>query len=98
MRKTGVLLVAAALALPRIASRATASESPGRMGVYARLYEEAKSPDTLSQAMKQIKATGIDFIIPSGKPGSVYWDSRIAPEELVANRGYIDPGNAIRGE
>ena len=37
--------------------------------------------------MKQIKATGIDFIIPFGKPGSVYWDSRIASEELVANRG-----------
>jgi uncharacterized lipoprotein YddW (UPF0748 family) len=90
MRKTSVILVAAALAFPGIASRATTSESPGRMGVYARLYNEAKSADKLSQAMKQIKATGIDFIIPSGKPGSVYWDSRIAPEELVANRGYME--------
>jgi uncharacterized lipoprotein YddW (UPF0748 family) len=90
MRNAILLFVGAALALPGIASRASASESPGRMGVYARLYEEAKSPDKLSQAMKQIKATGIDFIIPSGKPGSVYWDSRIAPEELVANRSYME--------
>ena len=90
MRKSSILLMAAALALPGIASRAAASESPGRMGVYARLYEEVKSPDKLRQAMKQIKVTGIDFIIPSGKPGSVYWDSHIAPEELVANRGYME--------
>jgi uncharacterized lipoprotein YddW (UPF0748 family) len=90
MRNAILLFVAAALALPGFASWVSASESPGRMGVYARLYEEAKSPDKLSQAMKQIKATGIDFIIPSGKPGSVYWDSRIAPEELVANRGYME--------
>ena len=67
MRKSSILLMAAALALPGIASRAAASESPGRMGVYARLYEEVKSPDKLRQAMKQIKVTGIDFIIPSGK-------------------------------
>jgi uncharacterized lipoprotein YddW (UPF0748 family) len=91
MRKASVLLlVTAAVALPGIASRVAASESPGRMGVYARLYEEAKSPDKLRQAMQQIKATGIDFIIPSGKPGSVYWDSRIALEELVASRGYME--------
>jgi uncharacterized lipoprotein YddW (UPF0748 family) len=90
MRNAILLFVAAGLALPEIAAEAAASESPGRMGVYARLYEEAKSPDKLSQAMKQIKATGIDFIIPSGKSGSVYWDSRIAPEELVANRGYME--------
>jgi uncharacterized lipoprotein YddW (UPF0748 family) len=90
MRKTSVLLVAAALALPGIVFRAAASESPGRMGVYARLYEEAKSPDKLAATMKQLKATGIDFIIPSGKSGSVNWDSQIAPEELVANRGYME--------
>ncbi len=89
MTKTSVLLVAAALALFGITATAAAGDSPGRLGVYARLYEEAKTPDKLAQAMKQIKATGLDFIIPSGKPGSVYWDSRIAPEELVANRGYM---------
>ena len=90
MRKTSVLLIAATLALPVIFSMAAASESPGRMGVYARLYEEAKSPDKLSQAMKQIKAAGIDFIIPSGKISSVYWDSRIAPDEAIANRDYME--------
>jgi hypothetical protein len=60
------------------------------MGVYARLYDEAASPDKLRQAMKQIKATGIDFIIPYGKGATVNWDSRIAPEELVTKRSYME--------
>jgi uncharacterized lipoprotein YddW (UPF0748 family) len=90
MCKATVLLVAAAIALPGVASRAAASQSPGRMGVYARLYDEAASPDKLRQAMKQIKSVGIDFIFPSGKGSVVYWDSRIAPEELVKDRTYME--------
>ena len=90
MHKATFLLVAAAIALPGIAARAAASQSPGRMGVYARLYDEAASPDKLRQAMKLIKATGIDIIIPYGKGASVNWDSRIAPEELVTKRSYME--------
>jgi len=60
------------------------------MGVYARLYDEASSPDALRQAMKLIKATGIDFVIPLGKSSTVNWDSRIAPEELVTRRSYME--------
>src|ERR1039458_2140583 len=90
MGKASILLAAAVLALLGIASVVDASESPGRIGVYGRLYEEAKSPEKLSQAMTQIKAAGIDFIIPYGKGSAVNWDSRIAPEELVTNRGYME--------
>ena len=90
MGKASILLAAAVLALPGIASVVDASESPGRIGVYARLYEEAKSSEKLSQAMTQIKAAGIDFIIPYSKGSAVNWDSRIAPEELVTNRGYME--------
>jgi len=90
MRNAILLFVTAALALPGIASVVGASESPGRMGVYARLYEEEASPDKLRQAMKLIKATGIDFIIPYGKGATVNWDSRIAPEELVTKRSYME--------
>ena len=90
MRKANAFFIAAALALPGIVSRAAASQSPGRIGVYARLYDEAASPDKLRQAMKQIKSAGIDFIFPSGKGSVVYWDSRIAPEELVKDRTYMD--------
>jgi uncharacterized lipoprotein YddW (UPF0748 family) len=94
MGKASVLLAAAVLALPGIASVVDASESPGRTGVYARLYEEAKSPEKLSQAMKRIKATGIDFILPAGKGSVVYWDSSIAPKELVKDRNYM--GRIVR--
>src|ERR1035437_3846445 len=90
MSKASVLIAAAIVTLPGIASVVGASESPGRMGVYARLHAEAASPDKLRQAMKLIKATGIDFIIPYGKGASVNWDSRIAPEELVTNRSYME--------
>jgi uncharacterized lipoprotein YddW (UPF0748 family) len=89
MRKTSTLFVAAALALPAISSRAAASESPGRIGVYARLSDEAASADKLRQAMKRIKATGIDFIFPAGKGSVVYWDSSVAPKELVQDRDYM---------
>src|ERR1035438_8503217 len=96
MGKASVLLAAAVLALPGIASVVDASESPGRTGVYARLYEEAKSPEKLSQAMKHIKATGIDFILPAGKGSVVYWDSSIAPKELVKDRDYMGDRKSTR--
>jgi uncharacterized lipoprotein YddW (UPF0748 family) len=92
MMRTAKVLVAAAavMFLPAIAPAAPASKTPGRMGVYARLYEEAASPDKLRAAMKRIKAAGIDFILPSGKGSVVYWDSGIAPKELVKNRDYME--------
>jgi len=40
--------------------------------------------------MKLMKSLGIDFIFPSGKGHAVYWDSQVAPKELVKDRGYMD--------
>ena len=90
MRKVSVFLIAAAFALLEIPGQAAVSQSPGRIGVYARLYDEAESPDKLREAMKRIKASGIDFIIPYGKGATVNWDSRVAPEELVTKRNYME--------
>jgi len=90
MNRATVLLATAALLLHGGFSSRAASKTPGRMGVYARLYDEVASPDELRQAMKLIKATGIDFIIPLGKSSTVNWDSRVAPEELVTKRNYME--------
>jgi len=90
MSKASVLVLAAAFALPEIACRAATSQSPGRIGVYARLHEEASSPDKLRETMRFMKSVGIEFILPSGKDLAVYWDSQIAPKELVKDRGYME--------
>jgi uncharacterized lipoprotein YddW (UPF0748 family) len=90
MSKASLILLAAAFVLPEIACSAASSQSPGRIGVYARLHDEAASPDKLREAMKLIKASGIDFIIPLGKGATVNWDSRVAPKELVTKPNYME--------
>ena len=67
MNRATVIVATAALLLPGISSTWAASKTPGRIGVYARLYKEAASPDKLREAMKLMKSVGIDFIIPCGK-------------------------------
>lgn len=97
MRLPRVSLFVAVLMLLGLVSAVRASDSPGRVGAYVRLYSEAGSPHKLLQAMKRMKASGIDFIIPTGKgtSGTVYWDSNIAPKDLVyKDRGYL--GKIIR--
>ncbi len=68
-----------------------AAPSPGTAGVYATFYDEFKSPYALRQVMREIKAAGIDFILPTAKStsGKVNWDSKIAPSELVYERDYL---------
>ena len=90
MKNALLLLVAAISTFPGQASRGADNKTPGRIGVYARLSAEAASPEKLSAVMKRLKATGIDFIFPSGKGSVVYWDSRVAPEELVKDRAYME--------
>lgn len=89
MKPSHIGILVAAIALLGGGSMTTASESPGRIGAYVRLYDEAASPYKLRQAMKRIKASGVDFIIApaKGTSGVVYWDSSVAPKELV----YKDP-------
>lgn len=83
--------IVAAIALLGISAVANASQSPGRIGAYVRLYEEVKSPAELRAVMKRIKATGIDFIIPAGKgtSGLVNWESSVAPKELIGDPTYM---------
>jgi uncharacterized lipoprotein YddW (UPF0748 family) len=91
MNKAMVLLATAVLILPGISSTRAANKTPGRIGVYARLSEESSSPDKLRQTMKFMKSVGIDFILPSGKGSTaVYWDSQVAPKEMVKDPGYME--------
>ena len=82
----------AALALLGIATVVGASESPGKIGVYCRLYDVVGSPSKLRAEMKRMKAAGIDFIIPGGKgtSGQVNWDSKIASKEMIGDAAYME--------
>ena len=73
-----------------LAQKLAASESPGRIGVYVSFEKVYKSPDGLRQTMKRIKSTGIDFIHCSGKDHTIFWDSQVAPKELVKDRAYMN--------
>lgn len=83
-------LVASIFLSLNLAPRLTAAERPGRIGVYVSFEKESNSPEALRQTMKRIKATGIDFIHCSGKSHAIYWDSQIAPKELVQDREYME--------
>lgn len=83
------LAFALVITSPSLTPSLFGSESPGRIGVYAHLEKESESPDTLRVALKRIKATGIDFIHCAGKDHAIYWDSEIAPKELVKDRAYL---------
>lgn len=85
-------ITSAIIGLLATASAAAAFESPGKMGVYVRFSEAIKSPHKLREEMKHIKATGIDFIIPTGKgtSGKVNWDSCVVSKDMIANPDYMD--------
>jgi uncharacterized lipoprotein YddW (UPF0748 family) len=89
MNKGRLLLATAALVLTAAPVAWGAGKTPGRVGVYARLYDEASSPDKLRETMKFMKSVGIDFVFPSAKGSVVYWDSEVAPKELVRDRDYM---------
>ncbi len=71
--------------------QASAEVMPGRAGVYVRFRDEIKSPHALLKVMREIKAAGIDFILPDAKgtSGDIHWDSKVAPPELVRDREYM---------
>lgn len=83
-------LVASIFLSLNLGLRLTAAERPGRIGVYVSFEKESNSPEALRQTMKHIKDTGIDFIQCSGKGHAVYWDSQVAPKELVEDRAYME--------
>ncbi|MBP6963765.1 MAG: family 10 glycosylhydrolase [Armatimonadetes bacterium] len=85
-----MMLVSVAVLL--VSAVVQAANMPGRAGCYVRFSEEIKSPRLLLKEMKAIKAAGIDFILPSGKStsGTVNWDSKVAPPDLIANPKYME--------
>lgn len=89
-RSAVATLVFLMLASPDLEQRLFASETPGRIGVYVSFEKVYKSPEALRKTMKRIKATGIDFIHCSGKEHAIFWDSQLAPNELVKDRTYME--------
>jgi uncharacterized lipoprotein YddW (UPF0748 family) len=90
MNRAALLVATTVLVLPALPTLGAASKTPGRIGVYARLSDEATSPEKLRETMKLMKSVGIDFIFPPGKGSAVYWDSQVAPKELVKEPGYLE--------
>jgi uncharacterized lipoprotein YddW (UPF0748 family) len=91
MNKAFVLIAAATFTLLNTSSPVVASESPGRIGAYIRLYDEAASTNKLREELRFMKSVGIDFILPSSKGSAgIYWDSQVAPRELVKNPTYME--------
>ena len=89
MRSCSGLAIVSLFSFLLLTAAMNASESPGRCGVYADFQQEVRSPELLRQTMRHIKAVGIDFIHCSGKENGVYWDSQIAPKELVKSPAYM---------
>ncbi len=87
------IIACSLLLLIALSTVVTAAKAPGHIGVYVRFDrdKEMKSPYRLRAAMKRIKATGIDFIIPLAKntSGAVNWDSSIAPEDQIGDAEYL---------
>ena len=81
----------AALA-PVIVACAATDKSPGKVGVYCHLKDVAGSPTELRRTMLEIKAAGIDFILPDAKStsGKVNWNSTVAPPALIGNSNFME--------
>ena len=86
------LLITAIALVFCLSAQSFSAVSPGKVGAYVRLDKEAKSPAKLRAAMKRIKASGIDFIMPRTKltSGFVNWDSAVAHKTQVADPTYLE--------
>ncbi len=89
--RLSVLFVMAFGACVSAAHAADASRGPGRIGVYLRLQSLAGDPDAMRRELREVRRCGVDFIVPIAKDtsGRVYWDSRLAPSELVASKTFL---------
>ena len=86
------LVAAIAATLLPLVPAAAATPLPGKAGVYCRLTDVIESPAALNRTMNEIKAAGIDFILPYAKltSGKVNWDSRVAPAELAGKTDLME--------
>lgn len=64
---------------------------PGRFGVYCKLVDVVDQPEALRNAMRDIKAAGVDFILPYAKltSGKVLWESACAEPSLVEKPHFL---------
>ncbi|MFN7141808.1 MAG: glycoside hydrolase family 10 protein, partial [Limisphaerales bacterium] len=67
---------------------------PGRIGAYVTFTAaELSSPELLQKSMKEFKSSGVDFILPfmaKHTRGTVNWDSKVAPSELIGDRTMME--------
>ena len=86
-----LIAIVLAMALAASSGQACASEAPGRMGVYVTFRSLMGQPDAMRAEMKAMREAGVEFILPLAKStaGEVYWDSSIAPEELVKDPKHL---------
>lgn len=81
--RRAAFFLAGALALT-LAANAAQPKTPGKIGVYCKLNDEAKSPALLGKTFADMKAAGVDFICFYAKntSGAVGWKSAVAPAKL----------------
>jgi uncharacterized lipoprotein YddW (UPF0748 family) len=86
------LTIASLFAFAPLLPAAPESAMPGKMGVYCKLSDVVGSEEKLDRTMKEIKAAGIDFILPYTKltSGKVRWASKVAPEELIDTPDFLE--------
>ena len=82
-------LVAQVMAAPAPAT--PVAKAPGKFGVYCRLDDVVGNPEALRRNMADIKAAGIDFILPYAKltNGKVNWASTRAVPAMVGNPDFL---------
>lgn len=77
-----------------ISQAAFASAAPGRIGAYVTFREsQLNSPYQLRKLMRELKSSGVDFILPfmtKHALGTVNWDSKVAPKELIGDVTYME--------
>jgi uncharacterized lipoprotein YddW (UPF0748 family) len=71
---------------------AAKAQTPGKAGVYCKLNDVIKSEKDLKRTMSEIKAAGIDFILPYTKltNGKVRWASDVAPQEMIDTPDFLE--------
>lgn len=67
------------------------AKAPGKIGVYCNLRGVSTSTEQLRRVMRQMKASGVDFVLPYTKEtnGQVFWKSEVAPPALVRNAEFL---------
>jgi hypothetical protein len=66
------------------AASVSPKKTPGKIGVYCKLMDVFGSPTDLSRTMTEIKASGVEFILPLGITSPIYATGSRRLKKLVA--------------